>query len=136
MFSIPTFYYITASFQLSFQKKKFYRQHFGIIELFTYIYPIYLGALLSALARMLVRFFFSSEIGHPVLNLVRNMNYRYSTLVPVTIKNQMKIFLFYSSSCLGKGEVIKGWDLGVATMKRGERAIFFIRQPRALVDFD
>lgn len=28
---------------------------------------------------------------------------------------------------LGKGEVIKGWDLGVATMKRGERAIFFIR---------
>jgi hypothetical protein len=27
----------------------------------------------------------------------------------------------------GKGEVIKGWDLGVATMTRGERALFFIR---------
>lgn len=28
---------------------------------------------------------------------------------------------------LGKGSVIKGWDLGVATMKRGEKADFVIR---------
>eukprot|EP00300_Choanocystis_sp_HF-7_P042947 c9600_g1_i2.p1 GENE.c9600_g1_i2~~c9600_g1_i2.p1 ORF type:complete len:527 (+),score=162.25 c9600_g1_i2:43-1623(+) len=28
---------------------------------------------------------------------------------------------------LGKGNVIKGWDVGVATMKRGEKAIFTIR---------
>jgi FK506-binding protein 4/5 len=28
---------------------------------------------------------------------------------------------------LGKGEVIKGWDKGVATMRRGEKAIFTIR---------
>lgn len=28
---------------------------------------------------------------------------------------------------LGKAEVIKGWDLGVATMCRGERAVFTIR---------
>ncbi|KAJ0100485.1 hypothetical protein Patl1_21095 [Pistacia atlantica] len=27
---------------------------------------------------------------------------------------------------LGQGEVIKGWDEGVATMKKGERAIFII----------
>jgi len=28
---------------------------------------------------------------------------------------------------LGKGEVIKGWDIGVATMRIGERAIFYIK---------
>ncbi|XP_023330039.1 peptidyl-prolyl cis-trans isomerase FKBP4 [Eurytemora carolleeae] len=31
------------------------------------------------------------------------------------------------SFSLGKGEVIKGWDIGVATMKVGERAVFFIK---------
>jgi hypothetical protein len=28
---------------------------------------------------------------------------------------------------LGQGKVIKGWDLGVATMKRGEKAMLTIR---------
>jgi hypothetical protein len=32
---------------------------------------------------------------------------------------------------LGQGKVIKGWDTGVATMKRGEKAIFKIRSDYA-----
>ena len=28
---------------------------------------------------------------------------------------------------LGKGEVIKGWDLGVATMRKGEKAVLTIK---------
>ena len=39
----------------------------------------------------------------------------------------MVTYIIISCCVIGKGEVIKGWDLGVATMKRGEQAIFFIR---------
>ena len=35
---------------------------------------------------------------------------------------------------LGKGEVIKGWDVGVATMKLNERAVFTIKSDYAYGD--
>ena len=35
---------------------------------------------------------------------------------------------------LGKGEVIKGWDLGVATMKLGEKSVFTIKSDYAYGD--
>jgi len=35
---------------------------------------------------------------------------------------------------LGAGEVIKGWDLGVATMKKGERSVFTIKSEYAYGD--
>ncbi|KAL4438419.1 hypothetical protein ABPG74_009458 [Tetrahymena malaccensis] len=35
------------------------------------------------------------------------------------------------SFTIGKGQVIKGWDLGVATMKRGEKAILTCTAPNA-----
>jgi FKBP-type peptidyl-prolyl cis-trans isomerase len=35
---------------------------------------------------------------------------------------------------LGAGQVIKGWDLGVATMKKGEKAEFVLRSDYAYGD--
>jgi FKBP-type peptidyl-prolyl cis-trans isomerase len=90
---------------------------------------------LSALAGMLAWVvFFSSEIGPSGFESGHREHELMYISTGTNIKNKMNILFF--SSCLGKGEVIKGWDLGVATMKRGERAIFFIRQPRDIVLID
>lgn len=35
------------------------------------------------------------------------------------------------SFTIGKGQVIKGWDLGVATMKKGEKALLTCSPPNA-----
>jgi FKBP-type peptidyl-prolyl cis-trans isomerase len=35
------------------------------------------------------------------------------------------------SFSLGHGSVIKGWDIGVATMKKGEKALFTLRHDYA-----
>ena len=42
-------------------------------------------------------------------------------------KKRKKPFVFK----LGVGQVIKGWDVGVASMKKGEKATFFIKSDYA-----
>ena len=42
-------------------------------------------------------------------------------------KKKSKPFVFR----LGIGEVIKGWDVGVASMKKGEKATFYIKSEYA-----
>jgi FKBP-type peptidyl-prolyl cis-trans isomerase len=36
---------------------------------------------------------------------------------------------------LGAGQVIKGWDIGVASMKKGEKSVFALHSVRSKVLF-